>query len=85
MTEIARRLGPEEAIGPMTRPPGQPGSTRREMEFYVHAETQERYRKRAVVHGRGTPYEFYCDEGAGLGGDDSAPPPLLYFSASIAF
>jgi hypothetical protein len=26
-----------------------------------------------------------CDEGAYLGGDNEAPPPLVYFSAAIAF
>jgi uncharacterized OsmC-like protein len=29
--------------------------------------------------------EIICDEGAYLGGDDSAPPPLAYYSVSIAF
>jgi hypothetical protein len=28
---------------------------------------------------------FACDEGATLGGLDSAPTPLMYFSAALAF
>jgi hypothetical protein len=30
-------------------------------------------------------YEIACDEGPWLDGDDTAPPPLAYFSSSIAF
>lgn len=30
-------------------------------------------------------FEILCDEGINLGGADSAPPPLAYFAASIAF
>lgn len=30
-------------------------------------------------------FEIVCDEGKNLGGDDTAPPPLAYFAASIAF
>lgn len=30
-------------------------------------------------------FEMICDEGRNLGGDDSAPPPLAYFAASVAF
>jgi hypothetical protein len=30
-------------------------------------------------------FEIVCDESALIGGDDSAPPPLSYFAASIAF
>jgi hypothetical protein len=26
-----------------------------------------------------------CDEGVGMGGEDSAPTPLLYFAAGVAF
>jgi hypothetical protein len=34
---------------------------------------------------KGTAYDIACDEGFWLGGDNTAPPPLAYFSASIAF
>lgn len=30
-------------------------------------------------------FEIRCDEGAAIGGDDTAPPPLAYFAASVAF
>jgi len=30
-------------------------------------------------------FEIVCDESSLIGGDDSAPPPLAYFAASVAF
>ena len=30
-------------------------------------------------------FEIVCDESAMIGGADSAPPPLAYFAASVAF
>ena len=33
----------------------------------------------------GSTWSIVCDEGAYLGGDDTAPPPLVYFSAAVAF
>ena len=30
-------------------------------------------------------FEILCDEAAMIGGQDSAPPPLAYFAASVAF
>ena len=33
----------------------------------------------------GRVFRMRCDEGACLAGDDTAPPPLSYFSAAIAF
>jgi hypothetical protein len=47
----------------------------------VRGETTGRQRKRAHF-GR---FTIDCDEGAALGGDDSAPPPLAYFGAALAF
>ena len=49
--------------------------------FELVAETAERQRKRATF----AQFEMMCDEGEALGGDDSAPPPLAYFSAALAF
>jgi hypothetical protein len=49
--------------------------------FDLRAERTERQQKRAVF-GR---FEMLSDEGQNLGGDDSAPPPLAYFSAALAF
>jgi hypothetical protein len=30
-------------------------------------------------------FVMWCDEGTSLGGEDSAPAPLAYFAAAIAF
>lgn len=49
--------------------------------FELRAEKAERQRKRASF----AQFEMICDEGEALGGDDSAPPPLAYFSAALAF
>lgn len=49
--------------------------------FDVAAETAGRQLKRAVFDH----FEILCDEGAAIGGDDTAPPPLAYFGASLAF
>ena len=39
-----------------------------------------------VTHsGRNAAYTFACDEGPSLGGLGSAPTPLAYFTAAIAF
>ena len=50
-------------------------------EFDVAATRGERQKKVATFGG----FEILCDEGAQMGGDNSAPPPLAYFGASIAF
>jgi hypothetical protein len=45
-------------------------------------------KKRALVtleQPEGSTFSIICDEGAYLDGEDSAPPPLAYFSAGIAF
>ncbi|MEM9563941.1 MAG: hypothetical protein AAGA93_15070 [Actinomycetota bacterium] len=49
--------------------------------FDVTAQPTERQRKLA----RFDHFEIPCDEGAVLGGDDSAPPPLAYFASALAF
>jgi hypothetical protein len=42
--------------------------------------------KLATVHRNGAGHmTFACDEGPGLGGLGSAPTPLMYFSAALAF
>lgn len=51
------------------------------VEFDVGATRERRQRKKATF-GK---FEIFCDEGAQIGGDDSAPPPLAYFASSIAF
>jgi hypothetical protein len=60
----------------------------REVVFRVHAETLGDMKKRAAVTleaPAGSTFEIVSDEGAHLGGEDTAPPPLSYFSAAIAF
>jgi hypothetical protein len=60
----------------------------REIMVRVEACSLEKMRKRAVVRlerPHGSSFAIICDEGAYLGGDDTAPPPLSYFSAAIAF
>jgi len=61
---------------------------RRDLELRVEAWAAQNMRKEATItipsHG-GATYEIACDEGRWLGGDNTAPPPLAYFSSSIAF
>lgn len=49
--------------------------------FEVRAETAARQLKKAFFDR----FEIFCDEGAAIGGDDTAPPPLAYFGAALAF
>lgn len=60
----------------------------RELRVRVEARTVEGMKKEAVVtleQPVGSVFRMRCDEGAYLAGDDTAPPPLSYFSAAIAF
>ncbi len=57
----------------------------------VEAQTLDGMRKLAVVRlvrqGEASPKAFslVCDEGPHLGGEDSAPTPLMYFVTGVAF
>lgn len=54
----------------------------------VNAEDLGNQKKQAIVSlesPEGSTWSITCDEGAYLGGEDTAPPPLAYFSAGIAF
>jgi hypothetical protein len=53
----------------------------RRFEFDVRTVQGVRHQKQATF-GR---FVIDCDEGPQLGGDDSAPPPLAYFAAALAF
>ena len=71
---------------------GVPGSLQprqdRELRVAIEAESLEGMKKRAIVtleQPEGSTFSILCDEGAYLSGEDSAPPPLAYFSAGIAF
>ena len=71
---------------------GVPGSLQpnqdRELRVSIEAESLGGMKKRAVVsleQPEGSTFSIICDEGAYLSGEDTAPPPLSYFSAGIAF
>ena len=67
-------------------PPGlDPNVARREIVLEADAEALEKMRKEGHARVREKVYTIFCDEGANLGGDDSAPPPLAYFCTSLAF
>lgn len=67
-------------------PPGlDPNVTKREVVIEADAEALEKMRKEGHARVRDSVYTIYCDEGANLGGDASAPPPLAYFCTSLAF
>jgi len=66
-------------------------SVNRDIRVHVSAKTVGHQKKRAEVwtqaQGRpwGSRFAILCDEGVAIGGEDSAPPPLAYLSAGIAF
>ncbi len=53
----------------------------RRFAFDVRAHTVVRQQKKAMFAS----FEIPCDESDRIGGDDTAPPPLAYFAASVAF
>lgn len=60
----------------------------KKIEVRLIAEAREGMKKRATVAVEPpgfSPFSMWCDEGTSMGGDDSAPAPLAYFSAAIAF
>ncbi len=84
MEEIVRKVQEGESVPNAARQDG----VRREIVIEVEAETLERQRKLARVRaggGTGSTFEMICDEGVRIGGDDTAPSPLAYFSAGVAF
>ena len=63
-----------------------PTITKREVVFTVEVEGITPFLKVATASRNGEDYHtFASDEGPHLGGLGSAPPPLAYFSAAIAF
>lgn len=56
-------------------------------EFVITAEarTLEKFKKVATVTGRTDSYTIESDEGGPVGGDASAPTPLMYLTAALAF
>ncbi len=89
MDEIVKKVA--EAAPASAAPTGQPGSLDREIRLRVRAQTIGRQKKQAEVWSEvngqpaGSRWAIQCDEGTRVGGDDTAPPPLAYFSAGLAF
>lgn len=89
MDEIVRKVA--EAPAGSAAPAGQPGSLDRDIRIRVRARTMDRQKKQAEVWSEvsgqpaGSRWAIQCDEGTRIGGDDTAPPPLAYFSAGLAF
>lgn len=61
---------------------------KRDIILEVRVRTVRGFRKvarAALVVPKGTTFTMVSDEGAYLQGEDTAPPPLSYFTASVAF
>ena len=71
----------------MSTPEGlDPKVQTREIVFEADVEGVTPFLKLATVHLNGAGHmTFACDEGPSLGGLGSAPTPLMYFSAALAF
>jgi len=86
MEEIVRKIAVGTPGAPEQRDAGKAGG--QEIRIHVSAESMGKMKKRAVVKsGRSdsSTWEILCDEGKRIGGEDSAPAPLAYYSAGIAF
>lgn len=60
----------------------------RTVEIEAVATSLDKFKKEATVGSvipKGSTFTITCDEGPYLDGDDSAPPPLSYLVASVAF
>ena len=63
-----------------------PTIARREIVFEADVTSVTPFLKIATVHRNHAGHmTFACDEGPSLGGLGSAPTPLMYFSAALAF
>lgn len=63
-----------------------PAVQSREIAFEADVTSVTPFLKLATVSRGGTGHmSFACDEGPNLGGLGSAPTPLMYFSAALAF
>jgi hypothetical protein len=52
-------------------------------EITIEADTATLQRQRKEGHSRG--FTVYCDESERIGGDNTAPPPLSYFTMALGF
>ncbi len=89
MDEIIKKVVSRTAKPSLGNVPGslQPHQDR-ELRISLEAAGLDGMKKRAIVtleQPEGSTFSIICDEGAYLGGEDTAPPPLAYFSAAIAF
>jgi hypothetical protein len=58
----------------------------RDIAFEADVRSVTPFLKLATVSHNGAAHQtFACDEGTSLGGLGSAPTPLMYFSAALAF
>ena len=63
-----------------------PSVATREITFEADVTSVTPFLKLATTHRGGAGHmTFACDEGPNLGGLGSAPTPLMYFSAALAF
>ena len=63
-----------------------PAIRKREIVFEADVRSVTPFLKLATVTRNGKePMTFACDEGPELGGLGSAPTPLMYFTAAVAF
>ncbi len=93
MDEIVAKLdeGPSSTAIAALAGPAHQQSVDRDIHVHVSARTAGRQKKRAEVwtevqgHRWGSRFAITCDEGKAIGGEDTAPPPLAYFSAGAAF
>ncbi len=89
MAAIVEKIAEASTAAPATA--SADSSPNRDIRIRVSARTIGGQKKRAEVwnEGAGRPpgsrFAIMCDEGKRLGGEDSAPPPLAYFSAGVAF
>jgi hypothetical protein len=77
LQDASERPGPELLPGP-----------RNPIVVRLTAELLGGERKRVVGSEevpKGSVFEIFSDEGRGIGGNESAPAPLSYFAAAIAF
>ena len=64
--------------------PFPPGQSSRSMVIELDVEDLGQMLRRALVSSHGK-FAIYCDEPEAIGGNGTAPAPLHYFAASIAF
>lgn len=64
--------------------PFPPGQSSRSMVIELDVEDLGQMLRRALIDTHGK-FTIYCDEPEAIGGHGTAPAPLHYFAASIAF